>query len=266
MDGGSVPVAPSSCHHRARGDGEHERSDHQRDLGTVGTRGDARWLPDGHPRIDGLGRHLEGRLGTGSHATVPALLLGPECDLRSRLLADALAGLRYTWRNRTLRGLGFAVTFGNLSHGMTTIVLPLIVLQRFGLNAAVVGLVFAASGISGVASAFFFGRVDTRGREWSMLVWPMVALIPVVGLLLVAAGVASVPVGVAVLVVHMVLVGLLLGEVLARGLLAGLGFFDFGLLPLFFLALVLLGVFARFRPLVVGRLLKDGGLLGLLAL
>jgi hypothetical protein len=39
----------------------------------------------------------------------------------------------------------------------------------------------------------------------------MVALIPVVGLLLIAAGVTSVQVGVAVLVVHMVLVGLLLG-------------------------------------------------------
>ena len=94
---------------------------------------------------------------------------------------------------------------------MTTIVLPLIVLEEFGLGPAVVGLVFAASGVSGVASAFTFGRVDTRGREWSMLVWPMVALIPVVGLLLVASGVASVPVGVALLVVHMIGVGLLLG-------------------------------------------------------
>lgn len=152
-------------------------------------------------------------IGFGIAAAVLVGVAEPPAPIAStgRLLADALAGLRYTWRNRTLRGLGFAVTFGNLSHGMTTIVLPLIVLQRFGLNAAVVGLVFAASGISGVASAFFFGRVDTRGREWSLLVWPMVALIPVVGLLLVAAGVASVPVGLALLVVHMVLVGLLLG-------------------------------------------------------
>lgn len=152
-------------------------------------------------------------IGFGIAAAVLVGVSEPPAPVAStgRLLADAIAGLRYTWRNRTLRGLGFAVTFGNLSHGMTTIVLPLIVLQRFGLNAAVVGLVFAASGISGVASAFFFGRVDTRGREWSLLVWPMVALIPVVGLLLVAAGAASVPLGVALLVVHMVLVGLLLG-------------------------------------------------------
>lgn len=128
-----------------------------------------------------------------------------------RILADAWGGVVYTWRNRTLRGLGFAVTFGNLSHGMTTIVLPLIILERFGLNEAVVGLAFAASGVTGMASAFLFGRMDTRGREWSLLVWPMVALIPTVGLLLLAAGQASVPIGLGLVVLEMLIVGLLLG-------------------------------------------------------
>jgi MFS family permease len=128
-----------------------------------------------------------------------------------RVFADAWAGLRYTWANRTLRGLGFAITLGNLAHGMTSIVIPLIVIVRFGLSEAIVGLVFAASGISGMISSFAFGRMDTRGREWAMLVWPMVAIIPVVGLLLIAAGQASVPIGVALLVVEMMLVGLLIG-------------------------------------------------------
>lgn len=128
-----------------------------------------------------------------------------------RLLADARAGIVYTWRNPTLRGLGFAVTFGNLAHGMTTIVLPLIILERFGLSEAVVGLAFAASGLSGMASAFLFGRVDTRGREWSMLVWPSVALVPTVAILLVAAGQASPAVGVGLVVIEMLLVGLLIG-------------------------------------------------------
>jgi MFS family permease len=128
-----------------------------------------------------------------------------------RVFADALAGLRYTWANRTLRGLGFAITFGNLAHGMTSIVIPLIVIVRFGLSEAIVGLVFAASGLAGMVSAFAFGRMDTRGREWSMLVWPMVALVPVVALLLVAAGQASVTLGIALLVVEMMLVGLLIG-------------------------------------------------------
>jgi len=128
-----------------------------------------------------------------------------------RILADAWGGMTYVWRNRTLRGLGFAVTFGNLAHGMTTIVLPLIVLNRFGMGETVVGLVFAVSGISGVVSAFLFGRMDTRGREWSMLVWPMVALVPTVALLLVAAGQPPLPVGLGLVVAEMLLVGLLIG-------------------------------------------------------
>jgi len=128
-----------------------------------------------------------------------------------RVLRDAWDGVVYTWRNRTLRGLGFAVTFGNVAHGMTTIVLPLIVLERFGLGEAVVGLVFAASGISGMASALLFGRMDTRGREWSLLVWPMVALVPTVALLLVAVGQPPLPVGLGLVVVEMLLVGILVG-------------------------------------------------------
>ena len=127
-----------------------------------------------------------------------------------RIAADAWAGVAYTWRNRTLRGLGFAITFGNLAHGMTTIVLPLLILERYGLSEAVVGLVFAASGVSGMASALLFGRMDTRGREWSLLVWPMAALIPTVAILLLAAGQPPL-IGVALIVVEMMLVGLLIG-------------------------------------------------------
>jgi MFS family permease len=145
-----------------------------------------------------------------------AILVGvPEPDSPTastgRVFADAWAGLQYTWRNSTLRGLGFAITLGNLAHGMTSIVIPLIVIGRFGLSEAVVGLVFAASGISGVTSAFAFGRMSTRGKEWSLLVWPMVALVPAVALLLLAAGQASVPLGLALLVVEMLLVGFLIG-------------------------------------------------------
>jgi predicted MFS family arabinose efflux permease len=53
--------------------------------------------------------------------------------------------------------------------------------------------------------------MSTRGKEWSLLVWPMVALVPTVALLLVAAGQASVPLGLGLLVVEMLLVGLLIG-------------------------------------------------------
>lgn len=128
-----------------------------------------------------------------------------------RVLADAWAGVVYTWRNRTLRGLGFAITLSNLAGGMTTIVVPLIVLERLGQSEALVGLVFAASGLSGMASAFLFGRMDTRNREWAMLVVPMLFMVPVVGLLLVAAGQASPLLGLVILALESMLVGLLVG-------------------------------------------------------
>jgi len=138
----------------------------------------------------------------------------PTSSTKGRLFEDTWDGVVYTWRNPTLRGLGFAITLVNLTNGMTTIVLPLIILDRFGLNEAVVGLIFAASGISGVASAFLFGRMDTRGREWGLLVWPILALAPTVALLLLAASQAAiVPLGLALLVTYSLLIGFLAGPV-----------------------------------------------------
>jgi len=131
---------------------------------------------------------------------------------KGNLLVDAWDGVVYTWRNPTLRGLGFAVSALNLTNGMATIVLPLIVLQRFGLNETVVGLVFAVSGISGMASAFLFGRMDTRGREWALLVLPTLGVVPAMLLMFLAAGQGDfVPLGLALLVAQSLLFGLLAG-------------------------------------------------------
>jgi len=68
-----------------------------------------------------------------------------------------------------------------------------------------------AVSVSGMLSAFAFGRMDTRGREWGLLVWPMVALVPTIAILLVALGQASVWVGLALVVLEMLLVGVLIG-------------------------------------------------------
>jgi MFS family permease len=121
------------------------------------------------------------------------VLIGlPEPDAETastgRLLADAWAGVRYAWGNRTIRGLGFALSVLNLAWGMMTIVVPLVVLKNLGYGDAMVGFVFAASGVSGMISAFLFGRLDTRGREWTMLVVPIVLMAPLVALMLPAAG------------------------------------------------------------------------------
>jgi MFS family permease len=131
---------------------------------------------------------------------------------KGQLLVDAWDGVVYTWRNPTLRGLGFAITLINLTNGMMTIALPLIVLHRFGLSEAVVGLIFAASGVTGMVSALLFGRMDTRGREWSLLVWPTMALAPLMAIMLVAAG-APVVLGVVLLFVQSLILGVLWGPV-----------------------------------------------------
>ncbi len=111
-----------------------------------------------------------------------------ETATSGRLLRDALDGVRYVWRNATLRGLGFSISLLNIAGGMVTIVVPLLVLERFDLGAPVVGALFAVSGIAGVVSVFLWGRIDTRGREWQMLVWSMVALAPTSLIVLLAAG------------------------------------------------------------------------------
>jgi len=127
------------------------------------------------------------------------------------LLRDAWEGVRYTVGNPTLRGLGVAMTTINIGGGMVTIVVPLIVLDRLQAGELAVGAVFAVSGITGMASAFIFGRTDTRGREWTMLVLPMLLMAPTFALLALAANVSVVIVGLAVLAAALGSYGLLNG-------------------------------------------------------
>jgi MFS family permease len=117
-------------------------------------------------------------------------ILDPPSDTESsgKILTDAWLGLQYTWRNPTLRGLGFSISLLNIAGGMTTIVIPIIVLQRLQLGEPVVGALFALSGVAGMISVFLFGRVDSRGREWNMLVIPMLGVAPATALLFGAVG------------------------------------------------------------------------------
>jgi hypothetical protein len=132
------------------------------------------------------------------------------------LLRDAWDGTRYAWRNRTIRGLGFSISVTNLSWGMMTIVIPLIVLDALELDAIWVGVVFAVSGVSGMISALVFGRGDSRDRELPMIVIPTLLLAPAVALLLPTTGLFG-PIepaaGLALLMVAMTLIGLLNGPI-----------------------------------------------------
>ena len=131
-----------------------------------------------------------------------------------RLLRDALDGLRYSWGNRTIRGLAFSIASLNVAGGIGTIVIPLLIVERLGGSELLVGLVFALSGVAGMTSVFFFGRHDTRGREWPMLVYPMLLCVPVTALLLLASGGVALTVpllGLAAIGLSMTLWGLLAG-------------------------------------------------------
>jgi len=120
------------------------------------------------------------------------------------ILRDAKIGLQYTWRNRTLRGLGIAVSVLSLSGGMTWIVVPVLVLDHLKLGEAAVGWVFATSGVAGIVAAFVAGRIDTRGKEWAMLVWPTLGQAVAIALLLATENLAFI-------VLSMALTGLLAG-------------------------------------------------------
>jgi MFS family permease len=138
-----------------------------------------------------------------------------ETATTGRLLADAWEGLRYFWHNPTLRGLGISLSIVNLATGMTTIVIPLVVLDVLGAGQVAVGMVFALAGVAGMVSALAFGRTDTRGREWTMIVVPLFLSAGAVALILPAAGAGGVQLGVAAglafLAAHALAIGLLQG-------------------------------------------------------
>jgi MFS family permease len=122
-----------------------------------------------------------------------AVMIGlPEPDIPQTstggLLEAARAGLAYTLRNRTLRGLGLSFSVMNIVWGVNAIVIPLLVLQRLHGGPALVGLLFAAEGVGGVVSSALAGRIDTRGREHAMIVYPMLGSAILLLLLLPDAG------------------------------------------------------------------------------
>lgn len=130
------------------------------------------------------------------------------------LRTDVLHGIRYAWRNRTIRGLAAGISTLNIAGGIVTIVIPLLVLERLRGSELLVGLAFAVSGVAGVISVFLSARVDSRDREWHMLFYPIVFTAPAYGLLLLANTdpALSMPViGFGVIALSMLIIGLLNG-------------------------------------------------------
>ncbi|HET7703705.1 MAG TPA: MFS transporter, partial [Candidatus Limnocylindrales bacterium] len=128
-----------------------------------------------------------------------------------RLFRDAWDGVLYTLRNPTLRGLGLSISLLNISGGMVTIVVPLVILDRLGGPEIAVGLVFAGSGVAGVIAALIAGRFDSRGREWHLLVLPMAGIAVADLLLLAGAGAGELLTGLAFVALGLALGGALNG-------------------------------------------------------
>jgi MFS family permease len=148
-------------------------------------------------------------------AATIAMIGAPDPDTSAsstgHLLQDAWDGLKYTVRNPTLRGLGVSISLLNVSGGMVTIVVPLILLQRLGAPEVTVGLVFAGQGIAGMIAALIAGRIDSRGREWDLLVVPMGGIAAADLLLLAGADAATMLAGVALVAGALAINGVLNG-------------------------------------------------------
>lgn len=142
-------------------------------------------------------------------AVAAVILFGtpdPDTETASQggLLRDAWAGVVYNFRNRTLRGLFLTMTTLNLSGGVLTIVIPVIVLNRLHESPVFVGAAWALAGACGMVTALFFGRLDSHGREKGWLVWSAVGTAAAMALLLINV---SIP----MLLLAMIVIGLVNG-------------------------------------------------------
>jgi MFS family permease len=92
------------------------------------------------------------------------------------LLSDAWAGVVYVARHPTLRALAVAVSTSNVAWGFIFLALPVLLLERLGESAALVGQVFALLGVAGSLSVFAFGRISTVGRERQLMATSMIGV------------------------------------------------------------------------------------------
>lgn len=127
----------------------------------------------------------------------------------SSLLRQAVAGVAYVVRHRSLRGLAASYALYQASWGVLVVAVPSMVIERLGSGPAgdsATGLLWAAAGIAGGAGALVAGQARTDGRERRFLL---------VGMLATAAAIAAVCLapGLPALALGLVLVGLAAGPV-----------------------------------------------------
>jgi MFS family permease len=118
-------------------------------------------------------------------------------EVSSRILYEALRGLRYVIANRTLRWIAISMSILNVGWGMVIVALPVIVFRLHG-NAALVGVLLALNGAVGIPAALFAGRVRTEGRERQFMAI-LGATMGVATLMLLVPSVAAIAVGIAII-------------------------------------------------------------------
>jgi MFS family permease len=97
---------------------------------------------------------------------------------------NAWRGLQYVMRNATLRGLAMTLITFNLSWGILSIAVPVLILDRLHQGPATVGLMWGVMGAAGLISALLAGRMSSLGRERQLMF---------VTILVSAAGIALLP-------------------------------------------------------------------------
>ncbi len=82
---------------------------------------------------------------------------------------NAWRGLQYVARNATLRGLALTLATFNLSWGILTIAVPVLVLDRLHQGPTTVGLIWGAMGGAGLVAALIAGQISSHGRERQLM-------------------------------------------------------------------------------------------------
>ncbi|MCM3318026.1 MFS transporter [Rummeliibacillus stabekisii] len=98
---------------------------------------------------------------------------------------ETLQGISYVFKhNKTLKSLSLNVPIYVITFGSLTILLPLIVYNRLDGNEFYIGLLWAIEGVAALLSNYFFGKVNTEGKEKTYLLTGMG--ISLIGFLLLA--------------------------------------------------------------------------------
>jgi MFS family permease len=143
---------------------------------------------------------------------------------RLSLARSAWQALTYVVRNPSLRGIAATLFTNNISNGIVSIALPVLVLGRLHGTPSDVGALWMVSGVATVFAGLLAGRINTEGRERLVVVLGTIlgaaafavlalASTPILPARAVGVGGLSVAGAVIVLVVAMLLFGLAGGPV-----------------------------------------------------